>query len=345
MYTTVLNFYPSKKIVTIVAFLMLSLLIAAYTPMAAISSAQSAIDTSKIKELKTKALAAITERIKHFETTLGNLDAEASTSPSPSSAASVTPSPSPSIAVGASGFDMALNFPDEIKTKAKEFLQKIVEQLKGMKEKVSSASSLESMQSLTSNLDAQSGLSQLTNIQAAVTQSIQSLTGVFDNLKTVGKDLKSQLAQMKSCIKGTEAGAGGDAGAIDNSGADTEDCKGLNTSSTQVADDAESKLGSIDTILKTIGSVLTSCITLLMSLVSTFTGMIGGIGGSGGLGNLSNLSSLTSSADISSLTSSLGGVGSLLTSFTGLSSQLDLTSGLAGSAQGLMGNLTGLINL
>lgn len=346
MQASLYSFSPSKKLIA-TGLVLLSLLMAAYAPMASISSAQSAIDASKLEALRTKVVDSITKRLASFQSTLSSMNIDVavsengasfsvggSKSPSPGTSASPSTSPSAgaSFSIGENGLDVKVNFPGEIKNKVKEFLQKIVEELTQLKTKATNANSLTSMQSIAGNLDAQSGLNQLANVQAAVTQSIQSLTGMFSNLQTTGNNLQGQITQLTDCVSSV-------------SNANLDDCKGLNTTNADVTKSAQSQLDNIGTIMTTISSVLMSAITLLTALLSTFTGMAGGLGGLGSLGNISNLSNLTNLGDISSLTGSLGGVSGLLTSFTGLASQLDIANGMGGDASGLLGSLSGLINL
>lgn len=334
--TPVMTFNFTKKSM-VTALIFMSLLMAAYTPMASISSAQSAIDASKLETLRTKVVNEITKRLASFQTTLGNLNVSVAVSESGASAsagsnASPTPTTSASVSLSESGLDANVDFPTDIKNKVKEFLQKIVEELTQLKGKANNTTSLTSMQALASNVDAQSGLNQLANVQAAVTQSIQTLAGMFSNLQTTGNNLQSQITQLDECAGSTTT-------------ASAADCAGLNTTSTDVNKTAQSQLDNIGTIMTTIASVLMSAITLLTALLSSFGGMTGGMGSLSSLGNISNLSNLTNMGDISSLTGSLGGVSGLLTAFTGLSSQLDIANGMGGNASGLLSGLSGLINL
>lgn len=350
--------FDPAKMFFVSGMVLLSMLMAAYTPMASISSAQSAIDNSRLQQLKTKATEEINKRLDSFKKTLASLNVSVEVSKSEFNAnitksdntnPTASPSTVASLVVGESGLNATVNFPGDVKEKVKESLQKIIEQLTAMVEKISSTNSLASMESLADNLDAQFGLSQLTNVQAAVTQAIESLTGVFDNLKATAGGLQSQVTQLRQCVQSFRDGTGSISADIANSNASVagsgEGCDGLNTSSSEIADSAQSQLDNVGTIMTTISSVLMSSITLLVTLLTSFMGLASGLGGLGSMGNLSNLSNLTSLTDLSSLTSAAGGISGLMSSFTAIASQLDIASGMSGNAQGLLGNLSGLVNL
>jgi len=370
MYAPTISVPALSKKITFLFFLFLSVLIAAYSPMATYTSAQSAVN-SAMNSLKEKALDEIDRRLSNFQATMSSLNVNVHVSKDSSTAnvssdkgtadasansnganASVngTNGSSASMSIAQDGLNTEVNFPTGLKDKVKQFMQKIIDELKQLKTKVQDATSLDSLKSLANNVDSQFDLNQLTQVQATVTQSIQSLSGVFDNLKTTATNLKTQIAQLRQCAKSVKNGSGSvDANASGSNGATVtgsgEGCEGLNVNSSDIADSAESQLGGISSIMSTIGSILSSVIALVTSLISTFMGLAGGLGSLDSLGNLGNLSNLLSSGDLSSLAGSAGSIGGLLSSFGGIASQLDVANGMSTNVQGLLGNLTSLINI
>lgn len=339
--------------VAIAGFMLLSLLLAAYIPMSTVN-AQAAAEASKLKDIKQRATKELDRRIANLEKTLNGLSVEVQAD---SGGASVTANKenggNASITVAQDGLNAEVNLPTDIKTKAKEFLQKMIDQLKKLKEKVEGTTSLATIQSLGKNIDSQFNLDQLTQVQASVTQAVESLTGVFDNLKTTAQNLQGQVAKIKECVKSVRDGTGSVSGNASVSGKDANanvsgnggGCEGLNVSSEDVAAQAQSQLDNIKTMMTTIGSVLMSSVTLLTSLITQFGSLTSGLGNLGSLGNLGNLSNLTSSGDLSKLTDSLGSITGMMSSFSAITSQLDLAGGMAGNLQGLLGTLTSFINI
>lgn len=342
----------SNKLI-VVTSLLLSMVMVAYGPMATMASAQAATN-AKVQELKGKAQGELDRRIKGLEATLKSLSADvqldkegftANTSSGRGSVAATAGRDGASVqADGTSGNNVSVSASQDgltanvelsttIKDKAKETIQKIIEKLKSLKEKVAGASQLSDIQSLATGIDSQFNLDQLTNIQGTVTKAVESLTAVFDKLKSTANDLQSQIAKLKTCTKGVAAGTGEvNAQVADGSAtvsASAEGCEELKVSSDDVVESLEGQMGNISTIMSTIGSVLMSALTLLGSLVTTFSSLTGGLGNLSSLGDVSNLASL-------------GSLSSLLSSFTGLSSQLDGVTGMAGSVQGLLGNMSGI---
>lgn len=370
----VLALQQPSKLIMATCMLMLSMLLAAYGPMASISGAQSAIDASKLQDLKQRAISELDRRINNFQKTLDSMKIDVTASISKDGASAKVETNrgsaeasmdkngakvstenqnggSSSFSIGKDGLNATVSFPGTIKEKAKQFLQKIIEELKQLKEKVKSATSLDKMKSLAQNIDSQLGLNQLGQVQSAVTQAIQSLTGVFGKIKETAKNLQGQITKMKDCLKsgnakvdvnGSASSAGGASGSASLNG---EGCEGLNLDSDDIAKQAQSQLDNISTIMATIASVLSSAVALLTTLVASFSSVVGSLGSLGSLGNIGNLSNLSSLGDLSSLAGSAGSISGLLTSFTGLASQLDVANGMAGNVQGALGPLASLINL
>lgn len=366
-------FTPSKKFVVSILLVLMSLLLAAYGPMASISNAQSAIDLSKFQTLKDKALDELERRLNNYDQAVKNLkvnveldntkfSASVSTTGSTSSP-SPSPSQTPATGTELAGLDKLIELPSTLQDKVLQFMEKIMENLTGMKDKIeglssSDPSSLGKMESFAKNIDTQFGINQLTQVQATVTQALESMTGVLDSLKTSLSGMQSQVTKIKECVKGiAQNGSFSASGNVSNQGASGsvsgEGCEGVNLDSEGVANQAQSQLDNISTITSTISSILLSSITLLTALVSQFGNLSGGLGSLGSLGNLANLGNLTdlggalggggNLGSLSSLASSAGGISGLLGSFNAISSQLDLANGMSGNAFNNLGSLGSLL--
>lgn len=331
-----------------------SLLLVAYAPMTSIAGAQAAADTQKLKDMKQKAQQEIDRRLTNLQETLKKLEVDVHLDKEGFEASKSGENGSSSVSVnkdgasanvegkngstataniGEDGANFDLEISPQLKEKVKELIEKFIEKLKGMKEKVLDTSKLTDMQSLGKGLDSQFNLDQLTNIQGTVSKSIESLTSVFDKLKSTKNDLQSQVTKLKECLNGVKSGDGTvDANVKDGKAsvkATAPGCDDIDINSEQVVDSAQSQLDNISTIMTTIGSVLSSAIAIVTTLVSSLSGITGGLGDLGSLGDVSNLSSL-------------GNLSGIMSSFTGLTSQLDILNGLSGNAGGLLGNLSNL---
>lgn len=355
--------------------LMFSMVLVAYSPMAAYTSAQAA-NSNKLKEMKEQATKELERRIEGYKKTLESMDTDIQVSKETSSAkitsdkgevsgtltrlcikdtsTSASPSPSPiptaSFKLDKEGLVGTIALPCTLKEKTKEFLQQIIKGLTGMVDKVKDAASLKEMTALAENINAQFDLNQLTEVQALVTQSIESMTGVLENLKSSHNKLKGQVSALKECTKGLKDGETELTGSVTLDGAQVN-CGEFDLSSSDIGEQAQSQLSSLSTVITTISSVIASSIGLMMSLVSTFTGMAGGLGSLGSLGNLGSLGSMLGgggSGGMGNLTSLLGSAGSItgiMSSFTAITSQLDIANFMSGNAAGGLGGLGNLVNL
>lgn len=331
---------------------LLSVVLAAYGPMVSVSNAQAAMDAQKLTQLKEKAVKEIDRRIGTLEQTLESLNADvkldkeslqmeiagggASASASigkDGAKAQATGKDGTTANVSLEGTDVNGNIEvsQALKNKVKETVQRYIAKLKAMKEKASGSTQLADIQALGKGVDSQFGLDQLSNVQGTVTKSIESLTGVFDKLKSTANDLQSQVAKLKECANGLAGGDGSaTVGVKDGSvtaNAFAPGCKELNVGSKDIAAAAQSQLDNVGTMMMTMGSVLMSVISLVASLVTSFSSL------TGSLGDLSKLGDVSGSGGI-------GNVGGLLGSFSAVTSQLDLVSGMAGNAQGLLGSVS-----
>ncbi len=359
-----LTFRPSKKMFASFLLMALSVVLAAYGPLVSVSRAQAVTDDA-LQTLKQKAIDELNRRITNYEKTLKtlNVDFEISKDGSSLNVSSEKSATSDSVdnnsafTMDENGLKGHIELAPKLKEKVVQFMKKIVEELKTLQTKVKDTTSLSEMKSLASNIEAQFKLDQLTQVQSSVTQAVESMTGVLDNLKTTFNGLKSQVTKLKDCAKNVFNGDGSVKANASASGADVS-CGEFNLSSSDVANQAQSQMASVQTIIQTISSVLLSCVTLLTTLVGSFTSLTGGLGSLGSLGNLGNLSSLTglisglggngsasSLGDLSSLTGSLGSISGIMSSFTAILSQLDLSSLMSNNALGSLTSLTSLINI
>ncbi len=287
--------------------LFASLLLVAYAPMSSIAGAQTAAEVQKLQQLKQKAVRELDRRIVELQTSLAKLNT--------------------GVQIDNIGLSASLNDDNgrnasvvvtlETKQKAKELVTKYIGELKEIKQKVTDTDNVTDMQALAKSIDSQSKLNQSVSVQARVTKAVESMTSVFDKLKSTAKKLQGQVTDLQSCTKDDTA----------------KYCSMMEQQSNKASvASAQSSLDNIKTILSTVGSMLSSVIAILLSLVSMVVGMTSG------------LSSMSSLGDVSG-NSSLSGLSSILTSFTALASQLDLTGGLSSSASGLLGGVSGITSL
>lgn len=289
-----------------VGALLASLLLVAYAPMNAIVSAQTTAEIQKIQQLKQKATKEIDNRIKALENTLKKLNSDVRID---------------NIGLSASindrnGQNASVAVAPETKKKAKELANKYITELKELKQKVNDTTSLTDMQSLAKAVDSQGTLTQGVTVQATVTKAIESMTGVFDKLKKSTNGLQSQVTKLKSCT-GEQA---------------APSCAALDVKNEDAIAQAQAGLDNIKTVLTTIGSILLSVISIVLSLVTSMASMTGGLG------------SLSSLGDVSSM-GGLGNLGGILSSFTAVSSQMDLAGGLSGNASGLLSSVSSITSM
>lgn len=284
-----------------VAAILLSLLLALYAPMSSVTNAQSAVDMQKLQALKQNAVKELDRRINSLASTLAALNQNVDVDEN-----------NLGIQTGITTSKAVVT--SETKDKVKSSMQKYIDKLAVMKEKVETTGKLTDMQSLGKSIDSQYGLDQMANVQGTTTKAVESLTGVFDKLKVVSSSLQGQVTAIQGCATGDDA-----AGV----------CKNVTADAKSAASTAQSQLDNVDTVISTIGSILLSVVTLLQSLLTTFGTVTGGLGSLSDLGDVSGLGSLES-------------LNGLLNSFTSVLSQLDFASGMAGSAQGVLGNVANM---
>ena len=303
---------------------LLSILIATYGPMTTYSYAQS-VASSELQTLKDKVTKELDRRIASYQKNMDNLSVDFSIS---KDAKGTTPSKgNEKTAIGTTfsytenGIEGIVQIPPDTQNQVKQYAKKMIEQLKGLKTKVANASSLKDMKDLAKNVDAQYEIDKLTNAQAASTQAIESMTGVLDQLKTTFNNIQGQVSSVQDSSTGDKA---------------------------DMAAQAQAQLTSLSSIVTSISTILISAIGLLIGLLSQFTSLMGGMGSLGSLGNMGNLGSMLGSGSgglggLSSLTSAAGGASGLLTSFSAITSQLDIGKFMSGNAFGSLSSLSGLL--
>ena len=303
----------------IVAALLISLVVSLSPPVNSATYAQSTADA--LQQLKTKITKEIDSRVANLQQTLDSLKASVESSANQDVKTSVV--------IGESGLKATVVFPAELKVKSKDILQKIAAELTKMKTKMSSVSSVTSAQALANTLDAQANLAAIFNVQAAVTQSVESMTGVFTSLKTTANNLQDQISVLKGCASGV------------SSVADSLACQELSANSGTTVAQLQAELDNIGTLMSVVASTLASSIALLDALQATFTSTLRAIGG---MDSLSNLSNLNSPSDMTKMNAAFGNIDGLLLSFTSIASQIDTASTMSANIQDLLKNLAGQIN-
>lgn len=333
-----------------VAFILLSLLMAAYGPMT-ITNAESAAETQALMDLKEKATKEINRRIANYEEVLKSLNEDKSYHQSIVTIINKDGTKTTSSGLDEENTGDKLLLPQTIKDKAKDFLQTLTDQLKTLRDKVASTTSLEDMKALAKNIDAQYLITQFADQQAAVAKGINSLSGVYSKVQGIKDKLNNQLDAIKTCGKEDSNSSASPTPSADAASGDeiNIDCDKVNDflsgKSVDLGGGLQAKMIDIGSILSAIGSILKSAVSLFMTIIQTFISFITGLFSGG-------LSALTSLFNIGNLTSLLGGLGGggglgagggLSTALSSIIPQLGNATSMAGNASGALGNVTGLI--
>jgi len=360
-------FASSKKLYLAAFFVLTSTLLVAYGPMTSYSQAQAVTDDA-FQQLQQKALDELNNRINSYKKTMESLkvdvhvgkdgstasitsdkgSAKASSNKDATELSLVDANGSTSmLKLDGTGLHGDITISQAAKDKAKQFMQKIIDGLNDMVQKVKDATSLDNLKKLAENIDKQLGLDQLTQVQGLVTQAVDSMAGVLDNLKTTYNNLQTQLTQLKGCLDGLQSGKTSVDVSSTSSGTTTT-CGDFKISTEDAQKQAQAQLDSISTVVQTVSSTLASSVTLLTALITSFSSMLSGLGGSDILGNLGSLlssSQLSSLTNLGSLTSGTGNLGGLMSSFTAILSQLNLANGMSSSSLGSLTSLANVIEL
>lgn len=241
------------------------------------------------------------------------------------------------VSVGAvSSSDTTTTLPTDLKSKTKQFLQKLVDELGALKQKVTKTTSLGTLKGLAQNVDAQYSLGQLTQVQATTTQVVETMTGVLADLKSALSGIQDQVALAKGCLQAVKDGK------LKNADQETQ-CAKLNVTTSDAADQAQAQADGTSSMITTITSIIASSVALLNTLTSQYTNLTDGLGG---LGSLSNLSGgATGSTSLAGLNGIQSNITGLMTSFTAITSQLDISNMMSANALAGLSSLNDLITL
>lgn len=329
--------YLSRNRITTIALVILSGLLAIYGPVS-VTNAQAAVDTQKFKETKAKALTEIERRLDNYKKNRKGLgvDAKIINTYSIATDNGEVAAPYEGLAEG------KLKFPNKIKEKIKKISDIVIEKLESLEDRVKNTTSLEDLDPLVESVDEQYQLTQLTDIQSAVTNSIESLSGVIDRIQTTVNNMRGQVTKMQECISGIKSDIEANADVAVDSLA--PGCDNFNLSSNEVIVSAESQLANIEAMTSTMKSAVSSSIYLMTSLASTFSGLLSKDGSLGSLDKLGTL--LEGDGDINTLLGSENSkAGRFMISFRAITSQLGIANNTAGNTRGLLGNLTSYISV
>lgn len=315
----------AKRPQMVALFALLSMLLVAYGPMATYSQAQST-SASNFQTLKTKVLGEIDRRIGNYEKTITALGVNL-TSTDNKDDGSISGEglngngDTFKFTVDETGIHGNIYVGTDLKEKVKGLMQKVVDGLKATQKKVQETKKSDQLGAIANNLDAQYIVNQLTQVQATVTQAADSMTDVISNLKQAYNNLQKRVTLLEQCSnKNTQSNS---------------NCAGFKNLNQESIYSLNGQMKNLGSIIATMGSVVTSVVTLNLSLVSQFTTMTSGLGDLGKLGNVTDLSAKIGDTDA---------LNSLTTSFSGILSQLNLVSSMATTAQAGIQSISEEIN-
>jgi hypothetical protein len=239
--------------------------------------------------------------------------ASASASTSGGSTSATTDTSTPSLKFDSTDFlESILSIPKTLIQKLQQSNQKAVQKLTDLKTQVEKTADVTDLQAQAKQYDQEFKDIATSTIQASVTKSIADQTQVLDQLQTAASALQSQVSQLKTCLQSVSASATGSASSTSVSGsinASAPGCTDLNVDANS-GDNGQSLQDQIDEIkssLQTVRSFLTSSISLVSQLKD---------------GNYSGT----------------------ITSFSGISSQLDVVANLSSNVQNDLINLSAAVN-
>lgn len=341
------NMLPSQKLLMGFALCLLSVLMAAYAPMSLHSEAR-AIENNAVAHLKERLTTEINRQISGLKTTLSSINIEAKSDSSSASATvtsdagniaatavcdtSETQKDSDTLAGATLSFEGgtltgAIVLPCSMVDQVKGFIEKGVDGLKDLLNKVKDAVSLENLQKLVQSVADSLRETIVTSVQGLLTSAVASVTGVLDKIKAAFNDISSRVTQLGQCLFGNEwsistsldltkseglkAGVTANPTAKDGSEevAGGENCKEVEASiSSQDVIDAGKKLMEVAKPVIQMGiSIVMSVVALLPSIISSLTGILSGSGNIGGI-----MTVFTSAlSQLGNVTSMLGNVSSL----------------------------------
>ena len=282
---------------------LLSVLLAAYNPMALTSSAE-AITESYVKTIKDKVVKELDQRISSLNKDLTKLKSKSMVTTTETTT------------IGQDSLTSTVALGTDVVSKAVASTESMIKQLTDLKTKATDATTVEQIQKLALAVDGQFLIDTVTGTYNKVMVAISSATAAFGKIKSTQASLK---AKVDACTTSVESGTA------------SADCPGASTSSVSKVSSAKSQMDGLTSIMSTIGSILMTVLPMILSLATSLIGMASSFGGIANLGSTSDLSSIG------------GGLSNVTQSLTSIVSQLGLSNGLSGNAQSVLGTVTSLI--
>ncbi len=216
---------------------------------------------------------------------------------------------------GGNGLTGSLSVPTDLKTKLQQANQKAIDKLKELKAQVEASSQLADVQATAKAYDQQFQDFAIANVQASVTKAIDSMTKVLDRLQLVANKIQTQVDKIKQCIQGVKDSTAsanatvGSGSASASVNASAPGCNDLNVdvNSGDAAASLQAKVDEVKSTMQTIRTFLSGSIELVTQLKS---------------GNYSGT----------------------MTSFKGISSQIDIVAELSASVQNDLLNLSASVS-
>lgn len=311
--------------------IMLSVIVAASGP-GSVVNAQAAADTQRFTQLKSETLREIERRLDNYRQTRESLRDEVQISDA-----------APSIGTTSGTVDdetnKKLKLASDLKQKVNAFTNNIIEQLQSLQQKTNDVATADELQDVVNKVNEQYALAQLIDVQATVTNAVESLTAVVDTTELTYDNLNSQINKIRDCLSDSGDSAVGIIRSDDavSLNASAPRCNEFNLSSNDVIVSAESQMSNIATMTLTIKSVLASSLVLLDDLVERLDGLLADLDDeAGSLEIVEKLSSIENVSDRIGENNLTG----LMSSFEAITSQLGVVNGMSANVQSFMARLS-----
>jgi len=214
------------------------------------------------------------------------------------------------ISANGDGLDLSLSVPKDLKAKLQAANQKAIDKLNNLKTQVDATTNLSDLQAKAKEFDQEFKDIAIANVQASVTKAIDSMTQVLDRLQVAADNLKTQVVQLKECLKNGTFDANASKDGVNVSVSSFADnCASYNVS-VNVGDAGvylDDALAEINSSMQTIKSMLSSAIGLVTQLKD-------------------------------------GNYGGTMDSFNGISLQMDIVANLSTNVQNDLANLSLSVN-
>ena len=175
-----------------------------------------------------------------------------------------------------SGFAGDLSVPTSLMETLQQSNEKAIKKLEALQKKVDAADGLADIQATAKEFDEQFKEFAVANVQANVTKAIDSMTRVLDQLQVVASKIQTQVTKIKECARGMESGEGSASGSVSRSNgsgsaslnASAPGCDDLkvDVNSGDAAASLQAKLDEVKSTMQTIRSFLSSSIGLIAQL-------------------------------------------------------------------------------